>query len=643
MNDPALLEKLRDVPTAVLAPQLLKIVNKDGDVVPLDPRGRPGQQKFAALVQQMEEADQPVRIILVKSRQWGGSTWIQGELQKRAITRPRRNILVVAQDMDTSGYLFGMGQLMHEHLPDALRPPIATFNNPARGTKVVVYGEKVGPTIQGLNSRIQIDTAAEVAGGRGRRYSDLHLSECAHWPDSLKALSLLPAVPKRPGTSIFLESTANGLNWFHSRFKEAMQGNGSFEALFVGWWEDPDCYRPFPTVEARAEFVASIGDVKASPYAEEEPWLVEEFGCTPEQLHFRRTAVVDECEGKVELFKQEYPATWTEAFIGSGRQVFSVVFTQRALREAEWWQTQPPELGGPQRGLFVGEQVEERRLLDGTIRVPRAAKWVPEPELAGRVEWWPGQFWDPKDPLWTLWLPAERSPEEWRRAYESGDVTLEQMESGMARALLGPGQYVLAGDPADDIENNSPSERNEHAFNALIGIDHRTGAQVAEFQARLDHDLVARHAFLCGLFLNEAWLSIERTGGYGTAMLNLLHKSFYYRRMYTEKALDTKKQQETTRHGWSTDRGSKPQMEATAQAMLREESHGIRSPGLALELTTYVKDEKNHRKHEPSPGSFSDRLMAWMQAQEIRRLKPLRPWLPDDAAPMTSITRRFGG
>jgi hypothetical protein len=59
------------------------------------------------------------------------------------------------------------------------------------------------------------------------------------------------------------------------------------------------------------------------------------------------------------------------------------------------------------------------------------------------------------------------------------------MDAGIARALLGPGQYILGGDPADDIENNSPSERDEHAFNALIGIDHRTGEQVAEFQARL--------------------------------------------------------------------------------------------------------------------------------------------------------------
>jgi hypothetical protein len=269
--------------------------------------------------------------------------------------------------------------------------------------------------------------------------------------------------------------------------------------------------------------------------------------------------------------------------------------------------------------------------------VPTGVEWVPERELRGRVEWWPGQFWEPKDPLWMMWLPAERSAEEWRQAHERGDIDAGTMEQGQARALLGPGQYVIGGDPADDIENNSPTERDEHAFNALVAIDHRTGEQVGEFEARLDHDLVARHAFLCGLFLNEAWLGIEATGGYGNAMLAALNRKFYYRRLYRHRRLTTVKGEETTKLGWYTEKQSKQQMEATAQAMLREETHGIRSPRLASQLSTYVKDDRG--RHGPSSGSFSDLLMAWMQAQEIRRLKPLLP-PPSDGPRPNSMTRR---
>jgi hypothetical protein len=107
--------------------------------------------------------------------------------------------------------------------------------------------------------QVAIDTAEEVEAGRGLTYTDLHLTEVAYWRDSRKALGLLSAVPDRPGTSIFLESTANGQNWFYDRAKAAATGASEYELVFVGWHEDPDCSRAFSTVEEREEFVATIG------------------------------------------------------------------------------------------------------------------------------------------------------------------------------------------------------------------------------------------------------------------------------------------------------------------------------------------------------------------------------------------------
>jgi hypothetical protein len=80
------------------------------------------------------------------------------------------------------------------------------------------------------------------------------------------------------------------------------------------------------------------------------------------------------------------------------------------------------------------------------------------------------------------------------------------------------------GDAAGDTFNGVPSQLEEHAFNTLVGIDHWTGVQVAQWRGRVDHDLVARRAFLIGMFLNEALVSIERTGGYGNVMLDLLQR-----------------------------------------------------------------------------------------------------------------------
>jgi hypothetical protein len=642
--DPAVLERLRHVPQEEYARRALKIVDKDGEITPLDCAKRPGQKRLAEAVQRQIEQDRPVRIILVKSRQFGGSTWIQGELMKRATTTPRRKILTVAQKLETAESLFAMGLTMWENLPENMRPAMGGFVNPTRGSKIMNLGEKIGGRFAWPNSRMAIDTAEELGGGRGITYTDLHLTECAHWRDVRKALALLPAVPKRPGTSIFLESTANGLNWFHTRYKGAMDGLSEFEPVFVGWWEDPDCVRPFMSAEARAEFVASIGDTggKVGVVAEAEPFLVEEFDCTPEQLYFRRTAIYDECEGEVENFNQEYPATWDEAFIGSGNQVFSVPFTQRAIRTAEWWSKQPPEKGGPQRGLFVGKDPTTRVLSDGTVQVPTRVEWVPLADLTERVEWWPGHFWTPKMATWTRWVLPERTPEEWREAHERGEVNLGEMEAGMARALA---QHVVTCDPAKDTVDSAPAKREKSAFSAVEVIDHRTGDQVAEWEGREDHDLIARHIFLAHLFFGRAWTSVERTGGWGQKILGDLRRRYYCTRIYQEKVLDDRKQREKMTDGWDTTRKSKPLMVASMQAMLREQTHGIRSTRLAGQLPTYVKDpdKPGVGNYEPSPGSHADCLMAYMQGQEIRLLKPVIKSSsgPDDGNRPNSMTRGF--
>jgi hypothetical protein len=419
-----------------------------------------------------------------------------------------------------------------------------------------------------------------------------------------------------------------------------------YELVFVGWHEDPDCTRAFDSLERREEFVAGIGDPASieqrefEVIVEAEPWLVEEFGCTPEQLYWRRTAILDKAGGKIESFQREYPATWEEAFIGSGRQVFSVVYTARASKQAENWSKTPAEDGGPQKGIFVGSEPVTRHLSDGTAEVPTKVEWVLQSEIPARCEWWPGKFYAAGDPLWTIWIPKERTAEEWRQAHERGDIDLAEMESGIERATRGPLQYILAGDAAGDTYNDVASQMAETAFNTLVGIDHWTGEQVAEWRGRVDHDIVACHAFLAGKWLNQAWVSIEVQGGYGEVTVDRLARRFYYPKIYMQKRLNNKKQAEKNEYGWLTNRATKPRMEGTAQALLREGTHGIRSPLLAAEFATYVKDEKNPVKHEPMTGAFSDLLLAWMQAQEIRRIKPPRRPSSDGPRP-NSMTRRL--
>src|SRR5438552_1479049 len=104
-----------------------------------------------------------------------------------------------------------------------------------------------------------------------------------------------------------------------------------------------------------------MGDIAA-----DEPALIELYSLTPEQLYWRRMMIRTQHENNIELFKQENPASDDEAFIGSGRTVFSGVLISRALRAAE-------AAPAPVRGSLRAGERQERRSRAGTIRVPQSA------------------------------------------------------------------------------------------------------------------------------------------------------------------------------------------------------------------------------------------------------------------------------
>lgn len=616
---------------AFYAEKCLKIIDKRSQLVPLTPR--PAQDKLYAAIDEQRAAGLPVRILVLKSRKVGISTAVQGVIVQNTTQRANRRGLVVAQDGDTAGELFDIGNTMYVNLPQdpAVRPPLAGRRNSPR-QKYLRFGARAGVAHatgdQGLNSQLTIDTAKQVDAGRGKTITDLHCSEVAFWADPLKAVSLLNAVPDEPDTYVFIESTANGANAFKARCDRALRGEGAYQIVFIGWTEDPDCTKAFGTPEVREAFVKTIGQ---GPWGKDEPRLIDKFGCTPEQLYWRRHTIVDKCEGKLELFKQEYPSSPEEAFIGSGKHVFSIEFISKAIDRAEAIEKLPPARvgpGGPQQGVLLPSGVKTRALTHGTIEVPTGTIWTPR-EVTG---------FGAEHPFWTVWEMPWRGADDVAKRFANGlgNLTEQDVIAARDRAADPDGQYIVAVDPAGGDENTA----GEEAYHAIEVIDHRTGEQVAEYASREDPDEVARQALLAGMFFNEAWISIEATGGWGLAPLRKLWKDFGYRRVYTRKALDGVKDSSSDRLGWSTDRRTKPLMEDTAREELREGTHGIRSRALALEFTTYVKLADG--SHGPDAEAFSDRLMSWMQGKQLRLTIPLRP-APPGGSGYSSLTRTLPG
>lgn len=351
----ALLQERLKYETPLFARAAAKIINKRAELVPAEPR--PWQLRFDAALEAQRQAGLPMRAIVLKSRKLGYSSWVQIKLMQRLTQLPNRKGMVVAHDTDTANELFEIGRVIYEHLPPEIKPPLANMRNSKGTAKFMQFGERARAAVTGLNSMIEVDTAKEVQSGRGYTLHYLHLSEVAFWQDEGKLTSLLNAVPYEPETMIVLESTANGHNFFRERWIAAEEGTSRYVPVFAGWTEDPDARLPFRSDEERERFIESIG---TGPWGDDEPRLIEEFGCTPEQLNWRRMMIVDQTESKVEKFKQEYPACLTAEM--------RVSTDQGIVRIADAGEALCTESGPIKRwGRQVPSQIYRLRTKDGRI------------------------------------------------------------------------------------------------------------------------------------------------------------------------------------------------------------------------------------------------------------------------------------
>jgi hypothetical protein len=494
---------------------------------------------------------------------------MQGLMIHGCTLRSNQSGLVVAHDRKTGTKLWNMGYRMYNNLPTGIGVPVKPPLRSMERGKYMAWGldsrtlRQAG--LEDLDSDLLVDTAKETEAGRGGTYSRLHLSEVAFWDHESKMTSILEGVPDEPDTLVALETTANGANFFKKWWDDAEAGRSEYLAFFMGWWRDPSCWRPFGSDEERAEFIADIG---TGPYGEEEPHLMETYGVQPEQLKWRRAKLASPGMS-IDLFHQEYPTSAEEAFILSGAHRFNTLYA-RAYEEEH-----PPERG---ELVVAAKGVQRGRL--GPVEVPTRIEWLPR--RPGRSQ---------SVPMWHL--------------YEQPDPERD---------------YVVFMDPmGGDVDEDT----GDLAYHGIEVIDHKSGVQIAEWMSQMDADLAAMEAFKAALYYENAWLAIETTGGYGTAAAKRFYEDFHYPFTYRRQMPGNIGEKKQKKLGWDTNRETKVILEENFEEQLREATDGIRSTRLALQLSTYVRDPETG-KTGPAKGTWSDLLMAYMGAQQIARMAPVK-------------------
>ena len=233
-----------------------------------------------------------IRAIILKGRQQGISTYVEARLYWKTSGSFGRRAYVLAHEQAASDNLFGMAQRYHDHAPKMVKPHTGTAN-----AKELYFDR--------LNSGYKVTTAGSKATGRSGTAQLLHGSEVAFWDKADEHMAGIgQTVPDLPGTEIFLESTANGLNnVFHEMWQMAVKGESDYLPIFVPWFWQPEYRSQVP-----ADFVAD----------ELEAVLADTFRLDDQQLVWRRRKINTDFKGDVSLFQQEYPCTPAEAFRCTG-------------------------------------------------------------------------------------------------------------------------------------------------------------------------------------------------------------------------------------------------------------------------------------------------------------------------------------
>lgn len=237
------------------------------------------------------------RFLLLKSRRMGMTTWEQA-LSYRAVTSfTNTTCVTLADNKENTKTIFRMVNLMAQ-LDKGLQYP----TNPS----------KVSLEIPSINTYFHIGTAGSRSFSRGDNIYRAHGSEVAWWPGDYDQIdNLLAGITEaaRHG-EVILETTANGAQgWYYEKYKEAMEGANTWVPLFYPWFLDPEnlC---IPTPEQEQEWLDTI--------TPEERDVMTHHDLTLPQMLWRR----DKQNELKKLFPQEYPETWTEAFLVRGNTFF---------------------------------------------------------------------------------------------------------------------------------------------------------------------------------------------------------------------------------------------------------------------------------------------------------------------------------
>ena len=278
-----------------------------------------------------------ILLLLLKCRQWGGSTATDvymGWIQIFWMTNWNSNI--IGHQSSSATQVFDMYEKLMNAIPTWLFYDIGTpFKEDSRKLKTSSTQNNIKYLIP-RDCKIQTGSARNPESCRSADAAMAHITEEAFFPNTTEwtpqkvinaAVSSIRVTV--PLTFIVRESTPNGReNEFHDEWVRANSFDKDGKRLsiytpyFVPWFDIEKYILPFKTEQEKIDFVIWLYKNREDEqyHGSYFWWLWEIKGATLEGIHW----YVNECKKYNDLdgMRQEYPSDDVEAFLFSGTTVF---------------------------------------------------------------------------------------------------------------------------------------------------------------------------------------------------------------------------------------------------------------------------------------------------------------------------------
>lgn len=562
---------------------------------------RPAQISIIRPCEEKRKALEPIRIILLKSRQFGGSTvidiymgWIQ------LFWKTNWNSNIVGHQSTSATNVFAMYERLITHIPEWLFFDIA--EDYPENIKLF-EGKGTTQNIKRMVPRscdIQTGSARNPESARSTDVSMAHITEEAFFPDTEQwhvkdiVRSVISSVSDSAFTFIARESTPNGKNEFYDAWQAAKEHKSSYIPIYVPWFAIEKYTKPFKTEQEKTLFAAALWKNRTDKKGNGAYfWWLWTKGATLEGIQWYIAKLGDMTS--LDDMQQEYSSDDIEAFRNSG----NLVFDSYKVDELE------ADCDNP---IFIGDITGDSTLPDISYDPDTMMPLPPQcMQNLSLIEAKNGEFhiWD--------------YPDTEEKVYNRYLVAVD----------------IGGAHKTSDYHDIVVLDRYDLMFGGVECV-------VAEWHGHCEPDQLAMRCAQIAKFYNDAYLVVENNTAYSKMNRTEgdVSQLFFpilvplYDNLYSgSKSKTLKHRQQDEHYGFNTNRSTKPALIKHYVKRVQQHAYIEREREALNEMGHFLFYPDKNGTYGAAPDHHDDRIMARAIALYVSKFEMDAPYIAKETTP----------